>query len=81
MNAVVTGASKGIGKAICLKLAEEGFDLAVCSRSQDNMERLAEELKDSHPNCSVLAMKCDVSDKGQVQDFAAEVAAQVKGAD
>jgi len=60
MKAIITGATKGIGKAIAIKLAENGYDLAVCSRSPRELELFAEELKYSgvkvftyHADCSV----------------------------
>ncbi len=42
--ALVTGASKGIGRAIALKLAEEGARVAVVARSADALEKLRSEL-------------------------------------
>jgi 3-oxoacyl-[acyl-carrier protein] reductase len=44
-TALVTASSKGIGKAIAEELASEGCNVAVCSRSKDDLEKLADELK------------------------------------
>ncbi|PSQ69389.1 MAG: hypothetical protein BRD29_01815, partial [Bacteroidetes bacterium QH_2_67_10] len=41
--ALVTGASRGIGKYIALQLAEEGMDVAICARGQDDLEETAGE--------------------------------------
>ena len=43
--AVITEASRGIGRAIAYCFAEEGADLALCSRSIVDMEEIAEEIK------------------------------------
>lgn len=42
--ALVTGGSKGIGKASALGLAQEGADVAICARGQDLLERAAQEI-------------------------------------
>ena len=42
--ALVTGGSKGIGKASALGLAQEGVDVAICARGQDLLERVAQEI-------------------------------------
>ena len=43
--AVVTGAGRGIGRAIALRFAHEGADVAVISRTQDNSEKVANEVR------------------------------------
>lgn len=69
MNIVITGASKGIGRALALKFAENGHHLAICARSAQPLQDLEKELKKSFPNSKVLAMISDVSIKSEVRNF------------
>ena len=65
---VITGATKGIGRAIAEKFAAEGFDVAVCARSEKDLEELAGKLK--RPGNTVISQKCDVSKKTELKSFA-----------
>lgn len=67
MRAIVTGGTKGIGKAIACKLAAEGYDLAVCARSYSALEALKTEFQ--HYGIEVLIFVADCSVKQEVLDF------------
>ena len=69
MNIVVTGSSRGIGKAIAMKFAREGFNVAICSSNKTKIAELQEELLRHAPGTEILADVCDVSDKKQVMDY------------
>jgi len=71
MNAIITGATKGIGKAIAVQLAENGYNLAVCARSYSELEALAAEL--AHTGVRIFYMAADCSIKGQVYQFCSAV--------
>jgi 3-oxoacyl-[acyl-carrier protein] reductase len=67
MNAIVTGATKGIGRAIAIKLAQEGYHLAVCARNEQDLYRLAEDLQPTGVRIEFL--KTDCSSKAEVYEF------------
>ena len=65
---VVTGASRGIGKEIALKYAENGYNVAINYVSdKTNVEELEKEFKDK--GAEALIVKADVSKSEQVQEF------------
>lgn len=66
---VVTGATKGIGKAICQKFASSGFNIGLCARNESDLKHLTQELKDLGAN-NVYAESCDVADKQALGSFA-----------
>ena len=70
-RAVVTGASRGIGRTIALALAEAGADVAVSARSQAPLEELAGEIREMGRRS--LAVPCDVTDPEQVARLAQTV--------
>ena len=61
-TALVTGASRGIGRAIATRLAAEGADLVVTARGLEGVESLADEIRASYPDRRVLPLACDVGD-------------------
>lgn len=64
--AIVTGGSKGIGKAIALELAREGVDVAVCARGRDALEETARQVADETGR-RVLPIVADTSDRESVE--------------
>ena len=70
MNIVITGATKGIGKAIATLFAAKGFDICVCARNEQELEALKVELLGINNNIQVFIKKCDVSIKTEVIAFA-----------
>lgn len=59
-NALITGAGKGIGKAIALALAKEGVNVVLVSRTADDIEKLATKIRSLR--VKALAITADVSD-------------------
>ncbi|GAA4236235.1 SDR family oxidoreductase [Actinomadura meridiana] len=64
-TALITGASRGIGRAIAMGLAAEGANVVISSRDQDALDRAAEEIGAAHPDVGVLAKAAHVGDAGQ----------------
>src|SRR5208282_3452834 len=71
--AVVTGAGRGIGRAIALKFAAEGADIAVVSRTQQNSEKVAAEI--SALGRRAWAYAVDVADAAAVNAAAEKILA------
>ena len=64
MNIVITGASKGIGRAIALKYAKAGNKVAVCSRTEKDLKALAKKAPEN-----IIYQTCDVSDAEDLHNF------------
>jgi NAD(P)-dependent dehydrogenase (short-subunit alcohol dehydrogenase family) len=67
-TALVTGASRGIGKAIAVALVEHGANVVLSSRKQDALDEVAEEIRAKHPEAQVLAKAAHVSDQAAAQE-------------
>lgn len=67
---VITGASKGLGRAIAEQFAAAGNTLLVCSRSELQLYKMMEDILLEYPQCTIKAMPCDMSIKADVLAFA-----------
>jgi len=63
--AVVTGASRGIGRSIALGMAEAGADVAVAARTEADLETLVKEIEDLGRRA--IAVPTDVTDRGALE--------------
>lgn len=68
---VITGGSKGLGRALVLRFAAEGARVATCARSVDELNRVMIEL--SAKAADGIVLPCDISDPDQVHEFAGKV--------
>jgi short-subunit dehydrogenase len=76
-KAIVTGASRGIGRALAVELAARGARLGLIARSKDGLEQLASEL----PGSEHLALAADVGRRAQVEHAVARFAKAADGLD
>lgn len=77
--AIVTGASKGIGESIARGLAEHGAKVVICSRKQEAVDAVAEQLKAA--GHEVLAVACHVGDAAQRAHLIAKTVEHFGGVD
>lgn len=68
--AIITGARRGMGKAHALVLAKAGAKVVVSDISQEDCEKVAEEVEGEGGES--LAVKCDISKKDEVEEMVAE---------
>jgi 3-oxoacyl-[acyl-carrier protein] reductase len=67
-TAIITGGTRGIGRAIVERLLEEGLTVCFCGQSEDNVLRAGDELSQKFAG-RVFGMKCDVSKENEVRDL------------
>lgn len=78
--ALVAASSKGIGKAIAFALADEGVNLSIFSRSEDEIERTASEIR-TRFDVHVLASAADVTNTEQIDRVIEETVKTLGGID
>lgn len=70
---VVSGGTKGIGKAILDVFCREGFHAVTCSRNENDLADLKKELEEKYTGTTLHTFKADLSDKEELNRFAAFV--------
>jgi len=78
-RALVTGARRGIGRAIAQTLAEEGCALALCARGPEALEKLSAQLREQ--GAEVYAEPVDVTAQAALAAFVEHAAAELGGLD
>lgn len=68
-NAIITGASQGLGRAIAEHYLRAGANVLLCARSKADLAATQKQLAKKAPKQKVLAHLCDVSDESQVNDM------------
>ena len=68
--AVITGGTKGIGRATIERFAKEGFDIITCARNHKDIEQLIEDINERFPSIEIHAVQADLSNKNEVAKFA-----------
>lgn len=72
-TAVVTGASRGIGRAVAKAFAEAGAHVVICARDKDDIEAVAEQIRDA--GGAATATRADVRDEFDVERLMEQAAA------
>lgn len=72
-NAVITGATQGIGKAIAEILLANGVNIAICARSEADLQQLKKDWQEQYPALSIIATRADFSQPEDVARFAIEI--------
>lgn len=81
-TAIITGAGRGIGKETALLLAKNGLNIAVCSRTQCEIDSVIEEIKKlKNNNINAFGMKCDVSKPLEVNQLVQKTIDRFEGVD
>ena len=72
-NALITGGSRGLGKAVAIALAKEGVNVAITGRNVETLEKTTDEIKALGVNSTYASF--DVSDKNEVKAGIEEIIA------
>ncbi len=66
---VVTGGTRGIGRAILEKFASQGFDVVTCARNKKELDEFKESVEENYKGVRAFAFKADMAEKAQVDAF------------
>jgi short-subunit dehydrogenase len=70
-NALITAATKGIGRAVSIAFAKQGINLSICSRNEQDLSNFKQELLQINPKIEVVTMVTDCSNREELKKFAA----------
>ncbi len=77
MNVIITGASKGMGKAIAEKFAANNHNLVLCARNEVQLYKTIEELLLKYPRSIIKSLAIDLSETAATKHFGAWAQEQV----
>jgi 3-oxoacyl-[acyl-carrier protein] reductase len=81
LNALITGGSQGLGKAIAAQFLAEGANVVICARSEKELSATRAELAGKFPSQKVFSQICDVSNETQVNALVAFALQKLGGID
>lgn len=68
-SAIITGATKGIGRAVALKFLQEGYNVGICARSQDDLDQFRQVFEPEFPQQKIIAVQADLERQEDVDRF------------
>ena len=78
-NAIVSGGSKGIGKAIAMKLAKAGANVVICSRKKENLDSAVNEAESN--GLTLIPIECNTSNNESIQSVVDHTLEKFNGVD
>ena len=69
---IVTGASSGLGRDVCYRLASEGAKLVLVARNEERLNETDQKIKEENPNAETLIVSADVAKEEEVEKFVKE---------
>ena len=67
-RALITGSTKGIGKAIAKRFAEHGAKVVISSRKEDMCIKIRDEINNKFPD-SAISIPCNINEKKQLENL------------
>jgi NAD(P)-dependent dehydrogenase (short-subunit alcohol dehydrogenase family) len=78
-RAIVTGATKGIGRRIIEQLVKEGCNVAICSRTEEDVEDTIDQF--AHKKAEVMGAVCDIGVKAEYEAWINDMVERMDGVD
>lgn len=69
MNVIITGATKGMGRAIAEQFAAAGYNIVVCARTESDLQTMKNDFLSRYPGIVVTVKKVDTGNSEQVKEF------------
>lgn len=69
MNVIITGATKGMGRAIARQFAAAGYNIVACARTEKDLQEMKNDFASHFPEVQVIIKAIDLGDVVQVKDF------------
>ncbi|MCE7062623.1 SDR family oxidoreductase [Dyadobacter sp. CY343] len=79
--AVVTGGTKGIGRAVIEQFSAEGFDIITCARNENDLQELKEAQTSKYPHSQLFIFRADLSVKEELHAFIDFIKSKNRAAD
>jgi short-subunit dehydrogenase len=69
MNVIITGATKGMGRAVAERFAEAGYNIVACARTEKDLDEMRTSIVSRFPGISVYTKVADIGNGEQVKSF------------